>query len=81
MRTFTIVAATIALAALTAVPASAERNWGPLSQNGQCWNAQVGHGGPNAGTWGYWAACPQKASATIATTTHRRAARRHSASR
>jgi hypothetical protein len=38
MRQFTIVAATVAIAAMySAAPASAERiNGGPLKQNGQC---------------------------------------------
>jgi Spy/CpxP family protein refolding chaperone len=61
MRQFTIAAATVAIAALiSAAPASAERDHGPLKQNGQCWQKQKGQ---EAGTWGYWAACPQPASA------------------
>jgi hypothetical protein len=73
------IAATIAFGAFLAVaPAHADRNWGPVQQNGQCWNAQVAHGGSNGGTWGYWAACPQKASvaATSARTHHAKRASR-----
>ena len=61
MRQFTIVAATVAFAALfSAAPASAERiNGGPIQQNGQCWNA---HAGASEATWGYWGSCAAKAS-------------------
>jgi hypothetical protein len=83
MHKVTIAAVTIALGALVAtVSANAERYWGPTNApgpNGQCWKPQVGHtGGANAGTWGYWEACPQKASATVAATPRRKA---HRASR
>jgi hypothetical protein len=63
MHKFTISAAAIALATFGAAPASAERNWGPVQDNGKCWHAQVNHGGNSAGTWGYWEACPQPAAA------------------
>jgi hypothetical protein len=61
MRKFTIAAATVAIAALTlGAPASAERNQGePIKKNGQCWKQQRLS---EAGTWGYWQACPEKAS-------------------
>jgi hypothetical protein len=60
MRQFTIVAATVAIAALVSgVPASAERNQGePIKKNGQCWKQQRLS---EAGTWGDWQACPEKA--------------------
>jgi hypothetical protein len=61
MRRFTIAAATVAIAALmSGAPASAERiQGGPIVQNGQCWKQQKLS---EAGTWGYWQACPEKAS-------------------
>jgi hypothetical protein len=64
MRKFTIAAATVAIAALTSgAPASAERNQGePIKKNGQCWKQQKLS---EAGTWGYWQACPEKASSPI----------------
>ena len=71
MRQFTIVAATIAFAALiSAAPASAERiNGGPVQQNGQCWH---GHGSSSEATWGFWQPCAQPASATATQRTTRR---------
>ncbi len=76
MRQITIVAAIAVAASLAAIPAKAERNWGPLRQNGQCWQASPNHSGSNAGTWGYWGACPQAAStAAVATRRHHRASR------
>ena len=64
MRQFTIAAAAIAIAALFAAPASAERvDGGPIKQNGRCWQAQKGS---DLGTWGTWAACPATASAVAA---------------
>jgi len=65
MGKLTVSAAVVALAAtFAAAPASAERNPGPIVQNGQCWHAQFAHGvgSGNTGTWGYWSACPQTAS-------------------
>jgi hypothetical protein len=80
MQKLTIAAVTIAFGALVAsAPAHADRNWGPTQQNGQCWNASVGHNGPNAGTFGYWGACPQTASVAVAPA--RRASHRRHASR
>ena len=60
MRQLTIAAATVAISALiSAAPASAERiQGGPIVQNGQCWKQQK-HS--EAGTWGYWQACAEKA--------------------
>jgi hypothetical protein len=56
----TIAAATIAIAALVAGPASADANLGgPLKQNGQCWS---GSRTWDVGTYGYWEACPGAAS-------------------
>jgi hypothetical protein len=71
------IAATIAFGTFLAVaPANAEHNFGPVQQNGQCWQTQVNNAGSNLGTWGYWAACPQKASVAVAPArTHR--AKRH----
>ncbi len=66
MQKLTIAVATIAFgAALASAPASAERNWGPIVQNGQCWHPQVNHAGNSAGTWGYWEACAQRASTPV----------------
>jgi hypothetical protein len=57
----TIAAATIAIAALVAGPASADANLGgPAKQNGQCWSGSKTWDG---GTFGYWKACPDAASA------------------
>ena len=63
MRQFTIVAATVAIAALfSAAPASAEAIFGgPLQQNGKCWHGEK-HSSPSEATWGYWASCAEKAS-------------------
>jgi hypothetical protein len=60
--TFTIAAATVAIAALiSAVPASADRiQGGPIKQNGQCWQATSG--GTAESTWGFWQACPNPAA-------------------
>jgi hypothetical protein len=60
MRQFTIVAATVAIAALiSAAPASAEHNGGgPIKQNGQCWKASKG----SDQMFGHWRACGEKAS-------------------
>jgi hypothetical protein len=60
MRQLGFAAATVAIAALfAAAPASAERiNGGPVKQNGQCWKQQR-HS--EAGTWGYWQPCAEKA--------------------
>jgi len=71
MRRLMILSTAAAFGALAA-PALAERNWGPNQQNSQCWNSQVGNSGSNAGTWGYWSACPQKASAVVAPAQNRR---------
>jgi hypothetical protein len=80
MRTLTIMAAALTAsgAFVASVPAMAERNWGQSQQNGQCWNSRVGNSGSNAGTWGYWSTCPQKASAVVAPSPNRRARRQGS---
>lgn len=74
MREFTLSAAalTVLAIALASAPANAERNWGPIRNGNQCWNASFGHGANNAGTWGYWAACPEAAAVTVAPRRHRR---------
>jgi hypothetical protein len=76
MHKLTIAAAIAFGALLASAPANAERNWGPMQQNGQCWKASVGHNGSNAGTWGYWDACPKPASVAVAPAS-RKATRRH----
>jgi hypothetical protein len=76
MHTLKIAAVTIAFGALlAAAPASAERNPGPLAQNGKCWTDSFNQGKDK---FGYWGACPQTASAVVVTPRHRR---HHSASR
>lgn len=61
-------------AALVASPASAERNWGPLQQNGKCWQSATG---PHATMgYGYWGDCPQAASARTTQLRHPLRARR-----
>jgi hypothetical protein len=62
VRFVTSAAVAAAIITFVAAPASAERNWGPHQQNGQCWSQQVNHGGNSAGTWGYWAPCPTPAA-------------------
>jgi hypothetical protein len=87
MRKFTIsLAATTAFAALLAsAPAMAEYHFGPTKDGDKCWHgsgvvAIPGRvGGPSNG-FGYWGACPQTASATVAPTP-RHARRHHAASR
>jgi len=62
MRQFTIAAAAVAIAALFAVPASAEAIFGgPLQQNGKCWFSEK-HSSPSEATWGYWGSCAEKAA-------------------
>jgi hypothetical protein len=63
MRQFTIVAATMAIAALiSAAPASAENiGGGPLQQNGKCWQSEK-HSSPSEASWGYWTSCAEQAS-------------------
>ena len=64
MRQFTIAAATVAIAALiSGAPASADHiQGGPIKQNGQCWQKQKGS---DAGTFGYWEACAEKANSAV----------------
>jgi hypothetical protein len=63
MRQFTMVAATVAIAALiSAAPASAENiGGGPLQQKGMCWQSEK-HSAPSEASWGYWMSCAEKAS-------------------
>jgi hypothetical protein len=70
MRQLTIVAATIAIAALiSAAPASAEMiAGGPMKQNGKCWK---NHGGVDY-RFGTWIECPKPAAAPAAQRTTRR---------
>jgi len=80
MRRLMIIGTAAAFGALAAsAPALADRNAGPNQQNSQCWNSQVGNSGSNAGTWGYWSACPQRAGVVVAPAQNRRA--RHQGSR
>jgi len=78
MGKFSVSAAVVVALAATfaAAPASADRNWGPIVKDGQCWNHQVGYQGNSAGTFGYWGPCPQTASAVVV-----RHTRRHPVSR
>jgi hypothetical protein len=70
MRQLTIVAATIAIAALISAPASAEHlAGGPIKQNGQCW---VHHSPSSDQRFGSWVACPQPAAAPAAQRATRR---------
>ncbi len=73
MREVTLSAAVVTVVAglLAVGPAKAELNPGPMQQNGKCWSTQVNHGANNGGTWGYWSACPQTASAVVAPRHHR----------
>lgn len=74
MRHFLITAAaTAAFAALLAsAPASADTNYGPAQNAGQCWKSSQGYG--REGRFGYWSACPEAASVATAPRT---ASRRH----
>jgi hypothetical protein len=60
MRNLTIAAAAVAIAGLiSATPASADYlGGGPRKQNGMCWKGSKGSEG-----FGFWRACPEKASA------------------
>lgn len=69
--TLTAAVMTVVAGLMAAGPASAERNPGPMVQNGKCWSTQVNHGFGNSGTWGYWADCPQTASAVAVPHRHR----------
>jgi hypothetical protein len=61
MRHITIAFAAVAMTALFAAPASAERiSGGPIKQNGQCWRS---HSVGSDMTWGHWRACPTPAAA------------------
>jgi hypothetical protein len=42
---------------------SAEQNYGPLQQNGKCWNAAMNHG---QHMYGYWGECPRAARVAVA---------------
>jgi hypothetical protein len=77
MREFTVSAAAMTVLAvlLASAPASAERNWGPIKNGNQCWKEQSNTSGINAGTWGYWAACPETASVAVAPRHHHRYSR------
>jgi hypothetical protein len=73
MRKFTISAAAItAFAALLAsVPAMAEYHFGPAKNGDKCWHGSgavviPGRAGGFSNGFGYWGACPQPASATVA---------------
>jgi hypothetical protein len=73
MRRFTISAAAItAFAALLAsAPAMAEYHFGPTQNGNKCWHGSgavviPGRVGGSPGGFGYWGACPQTASTTVA---------------
>jgi hypothetical protein len=68
----TLAAATFAIAALVAAPATAEMG-GPVKQGAQCWK---GAKTQDVGTFGSWSACADPAS-TPAATSHRRAQHQH----
>ncbi len=66
MRQFTISA--LALAALGAMVAAAQAdnlNGAPPQNGNQCFNFSPTSGSRDS-RWGYWGACPQTASATVA---------------
>ncbi len=70
MRQLTIAFAAVAMTALFAAPASAERISGaPIKQNGQCWKS---HSVGADMTWGTWRACPSPAAAPAAPAATRR---------
>jgi hypothetical protein len=63
---FTVAAATMAIAALISA-ASAERiNGGPIQQNGKCWH---GYGAASEAAWGFWGSCAEKAGRRQPSTT------------
>jgi hypothetical protein len=64
--TVSMAALTVLAVAFASAPASAERNWGPVKNGGQCWKESANNSGSNAGTWGYWSACPAPASVAVA---------------
>jgi len=77
MRQFTIstVAATVFAALLASVPAQGEALNGASPTNGsQCFKFSPTNGSRDS-RWGYWSACPQTASAAVASTP--RQIRRH----
>lgn len=76
MRHFLITAATTAAfaALLASAPASADSNYGPTQNAGQCWKSSQGYA--REGRFGYWGACPQAASVATTPTTPTRS-RRH----
>jgi hypothetical protein len=77
MQKLTIAVVTIAFGALLAsAPANAIENWGPNQVQGQCF--KVAHAQGRDLYFGTWGACPQTASAAVATTAQRRIARRQS---
>jgi hypothetical protein len=68
------------LLAISALPAKAENiQGGPLSQNGQCFNYSAAQA--KDARFGYWGACAQKASASVATTSQTQRRQRRSVSR
>jgi hypothetical protein len=87
MRKFTISAAAITAfgALLASAPAMAEYHFGPMKNGDKCWHGSgavviPGRAGGFPNGFGYWGACPQTASATVAPAP-RQVRRHHTASR
>ncbi len=67
MRGFAIAVAAFSILAAGALTAQADVNQGgPVRQGNQCWNASASSGSHTANGFGYWAACPAPASASVA---------------
>jgi hypothetical protein len=81
MRQFaTIVTAVTVFGAMAATAQADSINGGPLKQGNQCWTSSPMSTDKDS-RWGYWGACPQSASASVATTPTPRVTRRNRASR
>jgi hypothetical protein len=80
MRGFAVTVTALSMFAAMAVTAQADAlQGGPVKKGNQCFNASPMSGGDRANGFGYWGACPETASANVATTprvTSRNRARR-----
>ena len=69
MRGFVMtVAAASMFAAMGATAQADALQGGPVKQGNQCFNASPLSGDHRSNGFGYWGACPQSASASVATT-------------
>jgi hypothetical protein len=69
MRQFAMTLTALSMFVAMAATAHADANQGgPIRQGNQCFTPSPQSGGDRANGFGYWSACPQNASASVATT-------------